>query len=53
MVVGEEVEQESGGGTGTVVLVCFRAEYGYPKGEGSEPDAVDFGHIGHGKSVGG
>lgn len=50
---GEEVERESGGETGTVVLVCFRAEYGYPKGEGSESDAADSGYIGCGKGVGG
>ena len=51
--MGEEVERESGEGTGTVVLVCFRAEYGYPKGEGSESDAADSGYIGCGKGVGG
>lgn len=52
-VVGEKTTREFGGGTGTVVLVCSRTEYGYSKGEGSEPDAADSGYIGCGKSVGG
>ena len=36
--MGEKIERESGGGTGKVILVCVRAEYGNSEGEGSGPD---------------
>ena len=49
--MGEEVERESGGGTGTVVLVCFREKYGYPESKRSESASEDSGYISRGKSV--
>ena len=52
-VVGEKIERESGGGTGKVILVCVRAEYGNSEGEGSGPDQTASGCVGCGKSVGG